>query len=176
MSVRIVSPYLFLAEYRNRDGELVTDEAEDFRRWLEEHPDTTLEIVTNSVLTSDNFPAQSVIDMETAPRLLLDPDSFEPGEEERLRTALLAYCARDTWAMVKLLEMTVEREGIGDLLAQGDVDGAIENMGQADEALYYKALSQRALDQPEAALETLEAIVVGYPESEQLPRAWMAKA
>jgi soluble lytic murein transglycosylase len=47
---------------------------------------------------------------------------------------------------------------------------------RADEALYYKALSQRALDQPEAALESLEALVVGYPESKQLPRAWMAKA
>jgi phosphatidylserine/phosphatidylglycerophosphate/cardiolipin synthase-like enzyme len=76
-SVRIVSPYLFLAEYRNRDGELVTDEAEDFRRWLDEHPDTTLEIVTNSVLTSDNFPAQSVIDMETGPRLYLTPELRE---------------------------------------------------------------------------------------------------
>lgn len=73
-SVRIVSPYLFLAEYKNSKGELVKDEAVEFRRWLEEHPDATLEIITNSVLTSDNFPAQSVIDMETAPRLLLPPE------------------------------------------------------------------------------------------------------
>ena len=76
-SVRIVSPYLFLAEYKNKDGELVNDEAENFRQWLEEHPDATLEIITNSVLTSDNFPAQSVIDMETAPRLLLPPEIRE---------------------------------------------------------------------------------------------------
>jgi phosphatidylserine/phosphatidylglycerophosphate/cardiolipin synthase-like enzyme len=76
-SVRIVSPYLFLAEYKNSKGELVNDEAENFREWLESHPDTTLEIVTNSVLTSDNFPAQSVIDMETAPRLLLPPEVRE---------------------------------------------------------------------------------------------------
>lgn len=76
-SIRIVSPYLFLAEYKNRNGELVKDEAEEFRRWLEEHPDATLEIVTNSVLTSDNFPAQSVIDMETAPRLYLPPEMRE---------------------------------------------------------------------------------------------------
>jgi len=73
-SVRIVSPYLFLAEYKNKNGKLVNDEAENFRTWLAEHPDTTLEIITNSVLTSDNFPAQSVIDMETAPRLLLPPE------------------------------------------------------------------------------------------------------
>ena len=76
-SVRIVSPYLFLAEYRNKDGELVTDEAEEFRQWLRDHPTATLEIITNSVLTSDNFPAQSVIDMETAPRLLFEPEMRE---------------------------------------------------------------------------------------------------
>ena len=86
-SIRIVSPYLFLAEYKNKDGEIVNDEAENFRRWLEEHPDATLEIITNSVLTSDNFPAQSVIDMETAPRLYLPPEIREQwlsldGKEE----------------------------------------------------------------------------------------------
>ncbi len=37
-------------------------------------------------------------------RLLLDPESFAPGEREQLRRDLLAYCERDTWAMVKLLE------------------------------------------------------------------------
>ena len=73
-SIRIVSPYLFLAEYKNKNGEIVNDEAKNFRQWLEEHPDATLEIITNSVLTSDNFPAQSVIDMETAPRLSLPPE------------------------------------------------------------------------------------------------------
>jgi phosphatidylserine/phosphatidylglycerophosphate/cardiolipin synthase-like enzyme len=86
-SVRIVSPYLFLAEYADKDGEIVTDEAENFRAWVDEHPDATVEIVTNSVLTSDNFPAQSVIDMETAPRLLLPPEVREEwlslkGKEE----------------------------------------------------------------------------------------------
>jgi phosphatidylserine/phosphatidylglycerophosphate/cardiolipin synthase-like enzyme len=85
--VRIVSPYLFLAEYRDDDGNLVRDEAQEFRDWIETHPDATLEIVTNSVLTSDNFPAQSVIDMETAPRLVLPPDmrqawlDLKSGEE-----------------------------------------------------------------------------------------------
>lgn len=73
-AVRIVSPYLFLAEYRRKDGALARDEAENFRQWLDDHPDTTLEIITNSVLTSDNFSAQSIIDMSTGPRLLLPPD------------------------------------------------------------------------------------------------------
>ena len=76
-SVRLVSPYLFLAEYRNSKGELINDEAEGFRQWLADHPDASLEIITNSVLTSDNFPAQSVIDMNTAPRLLLPPEVRE---------------------------------------------------------------------------------------------------
>jgi phosphatidylserine/phosphatidylglycerophosphate/cardiolipin synthase-like enzyme len=76
-SFRIVSPYLFLAEYKKRDGTVVRDEAQEFRQWLEEHPDAELEIISNSVLTSDNFPAQSVIDMETGPRLLLPPEMRE---------------------------------------------------------------------------------------------------
>jgi phosphatidylserine/phosphatidylglycerophosphate/cardiolipin synthase-like enzyme len=73
-AIRIVSPYLFLAEYKDKEGNLVKDEAVEFRQWLKEHPTATLEIITNSVLTSDNFPAQSVIDMETAPRLLFEPE------------------------------------------------------------------------------------------------------
>jgi hypothetical protein len=44
-------------------------------------------------------------------RLLLDPESFAPGEREQLRTDLLAYCERDTLAMVKLLERLRELAG-----------------------------------------------------------------
>ncbi len=76
-SVRVVSPYMFLAEYKKKDGTVVNDEAIAFREWLEEDPEHTLEIITNSVLTSDNFSAQSIIDMETAPRLLLTPELRE---------------------------------------------------------------------------------------------------
>lgn len=76
-SVRIVSPYLFLAQFKSKDGTVVKDEAADFRKWLEDNPDKSLEIITNSVLTSDNFSAQSIIDMETAPRLLLPPELRE---------------------------------------------------------------------------------------------------
>ena len=53
------------------------DEDIQWDQWLEDNPDATLEIITNSVLTSDNFPAQSVIDMETAPRLYLPPEMRE---------------------------------------------------------------------------------------------------
>ena len=69
--LRFVSPYLFLAKYRDRTGELVTDEAKQIRAWLDEDPGRTVEIITNSVLSSDNVPAQAIIDMDTAPRLLL---------------------------------------------------------------------------------------------------------
>jgi hypothetical protein len=44
-------------------------------------------------------------------RLLLEPESFAPGEREQLRTDLLAYCERDTLAMVRLLERLRELAG-----------------------------------------------------------------
>jgi putative cardiolipin synthase len=74
-TTRIVSPYLFLARYKDKQGNIIVDEASAMRVWLDEHPQSRLEIVTNSVLTSDNFPSQSIIDMDTAPRLLLDQET-----------------------------------------------------------------------------------------------------
>ncbi|MDH4020809.1 MAG: phospholipase D-like domain-containing protein [Xanthomonadales bacterium] len=85
-TTRIVSPYLFLAQYKDKQGNVIVDEAVAMREWLDKHPKARIEIVTNSVLTSDNFPAQSVIDMDTAPRLLLD---------EETRDAWLALKAED---------------------------------------------------------------------------------
>lgn len=86
-TVRLVSPYLFIAEYYDKDGELVFDGAKAVHEWLDKHPNGRLEIITNSVLTSDNFFAQSVIDMELGPRLLLSPELREawlsvPGKGE----------------------------------------------------------------------------------------------
>ncbi len=69
--IRIVSPYLFLPRYERSDGTVYLDGKESLFQWLENYPDGRIEIVTNSVLTSDNFFAQAMIDMETAPRLLL---------------------------------------------------------------------------------------------------------
>ena len=71
---QLISPYLFAAEYTGDDGEVVLDEAKNLLQWLDEHPERTLDIVTNSVLTSDNFFAQAVIDMDLAPRLLMPED------------------------------------------------------------------------------------------------------
>jgi len=84
---RIVSPYPFFARYEDQESELVIDEAEAIRRWLDEHPDAEIEIITNSVVSADNFPAQAVVDMEAVPRLLLDPPlreewlELDPEEE-----------------------------------------------------------------------------------------------
>ncbi len=87
---RIVSPYLFAAQYYDKDGNIVLDGANNIRDWLDQHPDATMEIITNSVLTSDNFSAQSVIDMNMAPRLLLSPELQEawldsPDDSEATR-------------------------------------------------------------------------------------------
>jgi putative cardiolipin synthase len=77
MQRRIVSPYLFAVQHYDDDGNIVFDGAANAREWLEQHPEATLEIITNSVLTSDNFLAQSVIDMDMAPRLLLTAEMQE---------------------------------------------------------------------------------------------------
>ena len=74
-TTRIVSPYLFLARHEDKEGNIIVDEASAMRQWLDDHPGARLEIVTNSVLTSDNFSSQSIIDMDTAPRLLLDQET-----------------------------------------------------------------------------------------------------
>lgn len=97
-TTRIVSPYLFLARHKDKEGNIVVDEASAMRAWLDKHPQARIEIVTNSVLTSDNFPAQSIIDMDTAPRLLLDQETRDAwrklkGEEE-LGSELTSS---DTW-------------------------------------------------------------------------------
>ncbi len=76
-TVRIVSPYLFVPAYERSDGSVYHDGAVALQNWLDRHPENRIEIVTNSVLTSDNFFTQAIIDMDTAPRLLLDKESKE---------------------------------------------------------------------------------------------------
>ena len=76
-TLRISSPYYFLARYDDAEGDVVFDTVKNTYRWLEENPQSSVEIITNSVLTSDNFSAQAVIDMDTAPQLLLSPELLE---------------------------------------------------------------------------------------------------
>ena len=74
-TIRVVSPYLFLPSYEREDGSVYHDGASILREWLDAHPENRVEIVTNSVLTSDNFFAQAIIDMDTAPSMLLDSET-----------------------------------------------------------------------------------------------------
>jgi len=73
--LRIVSPYLFMAKYYDENGEIIVDDAQEILSWLARNPESRVEIITNSVLTSDNFTAQSIIDMDMAPRLLLSANA-----------------------------------------------------------------------------------------------------
>jgi len=70
----IVSPYFFVPVYYDIDGNELYDGVKEIYKYLENNPESTFELITNSVLTSDNFFTQAVIDMDTAPRLLLSPE------------------------------------------------------------------------------------------------------
>jgi phosphatidylserine/phosphatidylglycerophosphate/cardiolipin synthase-like enzyme len=76
-ALRVVSPYIFIARYYDKEGNVIEDGALDAHQWLREHPENRIEVVTNSVLTSDNFLAQSIIDMDVGPRLFLTPEMEE---------------------------------------------------------------------------------------------------
>jgi len=86
--ITFVSPYMFAALYKDKDKKVVLDEAKEILKWLDEHPDSTLHIVTNSALTSDNFFTQAVIDMDLAPRLLLSPEYQQAWLEKREKSEL----------------------------------------------------------------------------------------
>jgi putative cardiolipin synthase len=70
-TIRMVSPYLFIPEYTTSSGEVLYDGKDDLDAWLAADPERRVEVITNSVLTSDNFLAQSIIDIDMAPRMLL---------------------------------------------------------------------------------------------------------
>ena len=78
---------MFSGKYYDEDDNVTYDGAKEIHQLLKEYPNSRLEIVTNSVMTSDNFFAQAIIDMDMAPRMLLSPklreawiDSLEDGE------------------------------------------------------------------------------------------------
>lgn len=84
--MRIVSPYLFLAEYLPGADGTRHDDVEFLRELLQKHPDSSLEVLTNSAITSDNPLAQAVIDMDTAPRLLLTKELRDQWTEGQRST------------------------------------------------------------------------------------------
>ncbi len=86
-SLQIVSPYLFSGLYYDDEGNVIYDGAKETLEMLSRNPDFRLEVITNSVMTSDNFFTQAIIDMGMAPRFLLTPElqktwlsSAEKGE------------------------------------------------------------------------------------------------
>ena len=46
---------------------------------------------------------------------------------------------------------------------------------KADQALYLKALSQRAIEEPDAALKTLQSLIDGHTTSQYLDDAWLER-
>ncbi|MGI9315928.1 MAG: phospholipase D-like domain-containing protein [bacterium] len=124
-TVRLVSPYYFLARYKNRDGEVVLDEAQRILSWLEEDPERRLEILTNSIITSDNFGAQSVVDMDTAPRLLMSEEMQQRWLKDPAGTEFNAdFLSSKEWTdMVQNPQIAVYETGRSDSrLLAGDVD------------------------------------------------------
>ena len=73
-TIRLVSPYFFIPKYFDEEGNEIYDGVAEMMRWLDQNPDRTVELITNSVMTSDNFMAQAIIDMDTVPRMLLTPE------------------------------------------------------------------------------------------------------
>ena len=73
-TITIVSPYMFAAHYEDKQGNVVVDEARNVLDWLESHPNSTVRLVTNSVMSSDNFFTQAVVDMDMVPRLLMSEE------------------------------------------------------------------------------------------------------
>jgi len=97
--IGIVSPYLFAAYYKDDDGNVVVDGAKNLLDWLDQHPQSSIDIVTNSVLTSDNFSTQSVIDIDFAPRLLMTEDMQEKWGSKQDDSELIAELVRsDEWS------------------------------------------------------------------------------
>ena len=96
--IRIVSPYLFAAYYKDSDGNVAIDGAQRLIDWVEQHPNSTVDIVTNSVLTADNFPTQAVIDINLAPRLLMTEDMQEQwGSKQDDSDRIMELVQSDAW-------------------------------------------------------------------------------
>lgn len=76
-TIRVVSPYLFLQSELLKDEGVLDQDLNTTITWLEQDPERQIEIITNSVLTSDNFFTQAVIDMHTAPTMLMTDESLK---------------------------------------------------------------------------------------------------
>lgn len=102
-TVRIVSPYLFLQSELLKDEELIDENVNLTLEWLKKDPDRTIEIITNSALTSDNFFTQAVIDMHTAPLLLMSHAQREQWLDSDLKQNEKSHSFTSTEAWKKLV-------------------------------------------------------------------------
>lgn len=62
-SITVVSPYLWLSQ---KDVGFIRD-------WLSKDSSRRFTVITNSIVTSDNMPAQTLVDVATIPTLMEDP-------------------------------------------------------------------------------------------------------
>lgn len=76
-TIRVVSPYLFLQSDLLKDEGVLDKDLNTTLTWLEQDPERKIEIITNSVLTSDNFFTQAVIDMHTVPSMIMTDDALK---------------------------------------------------------------------------------------------------
>jgi phosphatidylserine/phosphatidylglycerophosphate/cardiolipin synthase-like enzyme len=121
---QVISPYLFAPLYTNKDKEVLLDGAKDALKWLDDNPERSLDIVTNSVVTSDNFFAQSVIDMDLAPRLLLSEELQAAWLEKPADSELNAELVEsEEWRrMINHPRLRIYETGrIDDIIFGGDV-------------------------------------------------------
>ncbi|UCH46559.1 MAG: phospholipase [Betaproteobacteria bacterium] len=126
-NAQIVSPYMFAALYKDKEQNVIHDDAANMLKWLDDHPDSEIIIITNSILTSDNFFTQAVIDMDLAPRLLLSEEYQEwwlqKPEKSELNPDLVES---DDWVrMINHPRLHIYETGkIDDVRFGGDVDHA----------------------------------------------------
>jgi putative cardiolipin synthase len=112
-TLRFVSPYIFLARYTDKSGKVVKDDAANIHKWLAADPERRVEIVTNSVMTSDNGGTQAVIDMDVAPRLLFSEELQKEWLGSAKQTELnLELLSSDEWVeMVNHPQLTIYQSG-----------------------------------------------------------------
>lgn len=76
-TIRVVSPYLFLQSDLLKDEGVLDEDLNTTLTWLEQDSERKIEIITNSVLTSDNFFTQAVIDMHTVPSMIMTDNALK---------------------------------------------------------------------------------------------------
>ncbi len=70
-TIKVVSPYLFLQSELFKDEGVLERDLNTTVEWLNQDPERRIEVLTNSVITSDNYFTQAVIDMQTVPTMLM---------------------------------------------------------------------------------------------------------